>query len=325
MKKIALEEHISLPEFMALRFTTPRGQGKPFPLDPGEMKAKMPVMCSTEPRLKEMDELGIAMQFLMSGGNGFDFIDDETEAIAKTTAFNDWIASVVRAHPDRFRAFAALPMVTPQGMADELERVLGRKEFVGANISGVRLDGDYLDDEKYSVFWEKANELGAFLYLHPCETPENAKALYEPYACLNGSTWSWGVDTATYILRFIFSGLLDRYPNVKIILGHLGEMLPYNAVRIDGRWKISPMDSRNAHEPSYYLKKNIYITTSGNSSPAALKCALEVMGADRVLFACDYPFESNYEFAEFIEKADISEEERELVCYRNAERLFGLD
>ena len=307
MKKIAIEEHISLPEFMALRFTTPRGQGKPFPLNPEEMKAKMPVMCSVEPRLKEMDELDISMQFLMSGGNGFDFIDDEAEAIAKTTAFNDWIAGIVKAHPDRFRAFAALPMVTPQGMADELERVLSRKEFVGANISGVRLDNDYLDDAKYSVFWEKANELGAFLYLHPCETPENAKALYEPYACLNGSTWSWGVDTATYILRFIFSGLLDRYPNVKIILGHLGEMLPYNAV------------------PSYYLKKNIYITTSGNSSPAALKCAVEVMGADRVLFACDYPFESNYEFAEFIEKADIPEEVREMICYRNAERLFGLD
>ncbi|MBR3168116.1 MAG: amidohydrolase [Erysipelotrichaceae bacterium] len=328
MKKIALEEHISLPEYMQLRFTTPRGKLKPFPLNPEEMKHKLPAMCGVEQRLKEMEENEIAMQFLMSGTNGFDFIDDADEAVRKTTAFNDYLRSTVQRYPDKFRAFGSLPMVSPEAMAEEARRLSSMKEFAGANISGVRLDNDYIDDERYNPFWEAVNEISAdgrfYLYLHPCETPDNILALYRGCEVLNGSTWSWGSDTAAFLLRMVFTGLFDRYPNVRIILGHLGEMLPYTLDRVDARWKISPLDSRNSRKPSSYFKTNVYITTSGNASVPALKCAIDVMGADRILFAVDYPFEENREYAEFIENADISEKDREMICYKNAERLFGL-
>ena len=326
MKKIAIEEHISKPEYMALRYTTPRGKLRPFPLNPAEVERLNPIICDGgERRLAVMDACETERCILMSGSIGFDYIDDPEEAAAQTAAFNDYLAhEVIARHPDRYQAFGSLPMQTGETAAAELRRCMGLKGFVGAVISGSPQPGKFLDEEEYEPLWQAAEETGAYLYIHPAETPLDAMALYRDYNCLNGSTWSWGVDTATYVLRMIFSGVFDRHPKARLIMGHMGEMLPFVFDRIDERWKVSPMDSKNKLTPSEYFRRNIYITVSGNPSVPALRCSIEAMGADRILFAVDYPFEPMEKLSEFMEKADISEEDREKICWRNAERLFPL-
>ena len=327
MKKIAIEEHISTPEFMALRYTTPRGKARPFPLNPEEVKRLNPVICDGgELRLKVMDQCDVARCVLMSGSIGFDYIDDIAEGVAQTRAFNDYLANeIIAVHPDRYQAFATLPMQSGEAAAAELRRCMKLRGFVGAVVSGSPRPGSYLDEPEYEPLWQAAEDTGAFLYIHPAETPLDAMALYRGYACLNGSTWSWGSDTATYVLRLIFSGIFDRHPGAQLIMGHMGEMLPFVFRRIDERWRISPMDSKNQLPPSEYFLKNVYITISGNASGPALRCSIEEMGADRILFAVDYPFESMEKFCDFMERVDISQQAREQICWKNAERLFPLE
>lgn len=324
MKKFAIEEHISRPEYMALRYTTPRGKVRPFPLAPREVERLNPLICDDGiARLEVMDRCGVERCGLMSGSIGFDYIDDPEEARLQTARFNDFLLDQVAAgHPDRYVAFASLPFVTGELAAAELRRVMTKPGCVGAVVSGSPRPGMFLDDEAYEPLWLAAEETGAYLYIHPMETPDEAKALYRGYSCLNGSTWSWGVDTATYVLRLIFGGTFDRHPEARLIMGHMGEMLPYVLRRIDTRWGISPMDSRNKLPPSEYMRRNVWLTVSGSASEPALKCAIEAVGADRILFAVDYPFESMEKFSQFIDTADISEKDREKICWKNAERLF---
>lgn len=326
MKKIAIEEHISKPEFMALRYTTPRGKARPFPLDPAEIERLNPLICDGgELRLSVMDACEVDRCILMSGSVGFDYIDDPAEAAEQTRRFNNYLADEVMAdHPKRFQAFATLPMQTGQGAAEELRRCMALPGFVGAVVSGSPLPGRFLDEAEYEPLWQAAEETGAYLYIHPMETPDDAKALYRDYTCMNGSTWSWGTDTAAFVLRLVFSGVFDRHAGARLIMGHMGEMLPFVLERLDRRWQVSPMDSRNQLAPSEYFHRNIYISVSGNLSVPALKCAIAAMGAERILFAVDYPFESMERFSQFIEEADITQEERELICWKNAERLFPL-
>lgn len=237
MRKIAIEEHISRPEFMELRYTTPRGKKRPFPLAPEEVQKLNPAICDEgRLRIHEMDENEVERCILMSGSIGFDYIDDEKEAIFQTRKFNDFLAEeIIPSHPDRFQAFASLPMQTGQAAADELRRCMNLPGFVGAVISGSPQPGIYIDEPEYEPLWRTAEETGAYLYIHPCETPPDAMALYRGYECMNGSTWSWGTDTAAYVLRIIFSGLFDRFPRARLVMGHLGEMLPYVFDRIDHR------------------------------------------------------------------------------------------
>lgn len=324
MKKYAIEEHICRPKYMALRYTTPRGKERPFPLDPKEVERLGPYICDEGViRLEVMDKCEVERCVLMSGSIGFDYIDDSAEAKALVREFNDWLLDeVVAGRPDRYQAFISLPFVTPELAAEELRRCMKKPGCLGAVISGSPRPGKFIDEEEYAPFWQAAEETGAYLYIHPMETPEDAKALYRGLNCLNGSTWSWGVDTGTYVLRMIFSGLFDRYPNARVIMGHMAEMLPYVLNRIDKRWSISPMDSKNQRKPSEYMRENIWLTVSGNASVPALKCAIEAVGSDRIMFAVDYPFESMERFCAFIESADISEEDREKICWQNAATLF---
>jgi 2,3-dihydroxybenzoate decarboxylase len=325
MKKIAIEEHISRPQYMALRYNTPRGKMRPFPLDSKEIERLGRCICDEGvTRIEVMDRCEIIKCVLMSGSLGFDFIDDADEALKQTSEFNNFLLDdIVAGFPERYKAFVSLPFVNGEQAAEELRRCMKKPGCVGAVISGSPRPGKFIDESEFEVFWKAAEETGAYLYIHPVETPLDAMALYRGLDCLNGSTWSWGVDTSTYVLRMIFSGLLDRHPDTRIIMGHMGEMLPYVLNRIDKRWSISPMDSKNQEKPSEYMRKNIWITTSGNASFAALRCAIESVGADRIMFAVDFPFESMEEFSNFIEQVEISEEDRRKICWENAEKLFG--
>lgn len=324
MKKFAIEEHICRPEYMALRYTTPRGKIRPFPLAPEEIQRLGPFINDEGvTRLSTMDRCDIQRCILMTGSIGFDYIDAAGEAKAQVRSFNDFLFDeVVAKYPDRYQGFATLPFVNGELAAEELRRCMKKPGCVGAIVSGSPRPGKFLDEAEYEPFWQAAEETGAYLYIHPMETPDDAKALYRDYNCLNGSTWSWGVDTATYVLRLIFSGTFDRHPKARLIMGHMAEMLPYVLTRIDKRWSISPMDSRNQRKPSEYMRQNIWLTVSGNASGPALKCAIEAVGADRIMFAVDYPFESMEEFSAFIDGADISEEDRAKICWDNAAKLF---
>ena len=324
MKKFAIEEHICRPEWMKLRFTEPRGINQPFPLQPGALEHIMPQICDEgEGRLESLDRCGIERCVLMNGSVGFDFIDDEKKAIEKCREYNDFLLKeICPAHPDRYQAFVTVPFVNVQDAVSELKRCMESEYCVGVMLGGTPRPGRYIDEEEFEPFWQAVEETGAFVYIHPVETPLDALTLYRGYKVLNGSTWSWGVDIATYVLRMIFSGLFDRHPKARLIMGHLAEMIPYVTVRIDNRWTISPMDSKNNRKPSDYFRTNIWLTVSGNPSGPALRCAIDAVGSDRIMFAVDYPFEPNELFAEFIDTVEISEEDREKICWKNAEELF---
>lgn len=326
MRKIAFEEHYATPELMALRKELLSYLGVEMNLPVKELQRTTQLACDIEnERLPSMDRNEIAMEVLMCASNGLEGVADPARAASIARDFNDCMAAVTRKYPERFKAFALLPLQNPNAAAAELERCVNQYGMIGAHFVGRRMvDGVFMDDPTLSNVWACANQLKVSLYIHPTETCTDSATLYTGCPALNGPTWSWGVDTATYTLRFIFNGMFDRYPNVKLICGHMGEMLPYNLGRIDARWKLAPMGSKNQRMPSDYFKENIYFTISGNFYEPALKCAIASVGADRILFGTDYPFESNDTASQFIETANISLDDKKLICYKNAEKLLGM-
>ena len=324
MEKIAFEEHFATERLMQMRGEMLKNMGLTINLSQEELKRTAFLACDVEKeRIPSMDRSNIAIQVLHAGSNGLEGVADQGEAAALARRFNNYLYDTVQSHPGRFEAFALLPLQAPEAAAEELERCVAELGFKGATIAGRTLAGGaFLDEKPFWCIWERAERLGVPLYIHPTETLSDSMALYRDCEALNGPTWSWGVDTATYVLRFIFTGLFDRFPKVKLIVGHMGEMLPYVLWRMDNRWRIAPQDSRNRREPSAYFKQNIYITMSGNLSSAAMACAIQALGDDRILFAVDYPFESNEEAACCLDQLPISEESRRRVAYENGKKLL---
>ncbi len=196
--------------------------------------------------------------------------------------------------------------------------------FQGAMING-QTNGEYLDADKYSVFWERVAALEAPIYLHPAN-PVDHPAMYGGHQELWGPVCSWAFETATHALRLVFAGVFDRYPQARLVLGHMGETLPLNLWRFDSRWLISHRGSMTLPQPpSFYVKRNIAVTTSGVCSDISLRCALDSMGTSNVMFSVDYPFEKTELAAQFIETAKIAENERIQVASSNAKRILRLN
>ena len=183
--------------------------------------------------------------------------------------------------------------------------------------------GRYYEDSEFDVFWERAEALGVPIYLHP-NAFSQPPALLEGMPVLQGATWGWGVETAGHALRLLFGGVFDRFPQLTLLLGHMGEALPYQRWRIDSRFAAYPSGIKLARRPSEYIGSNILITTSGVCSAPALLGAIGELGAHAVLFSVDYPYESTAEACEFIEQAPLDARTREQVCHGNARRLFKL-
>lgn len=314
MKKITLEEHFSLPE-MSYRLK------RQFSSDYArELDARL--LDIEKMRLPEMDQYGVDVQVLSFTCPGIQGIPDAATAIKTAKEINDRLADLIRSHPTRFAGFAALPMQDPRVAADELERAVTQLGFKGALVNG-HTNGEYLDDQKFWVVFERAEALDVPIYLHPIDSPSDQMKIYGGYNELFGSTWNWGVETATHALRLIFGGVFDAFPRFTLILGHLGEMLPYTMQRLDNRWSVGSHTRKLKKEfPSQYIKENMMVTTSGNFSDAALLCALLTLGAERILFSIDYPYQSIKDGAEFIEAAPISDADKEKICYKNAEQLL---
>ncbi len=273
-------------------------------------------------RITIMDKAGIEMSILSQTGPAVQGEADTTRAIKRARASNDFLAERVLAHPDRLAGFAMLPMQDPAAAADELERAVGDLGFKGSLVNG-HTNGVYLDDPKYDVFWERMQALDVPLYLHPTTSPVQP-VCYADHPVLHGATWGWGVETGSHALRLLFSGVFDRFPDLKIILGHMGEGLPFLRWRFDSRFATYSMGVELRRKPSEYIGTNIVITTSGVCSHPTLLAAIGEMGPEAVMFSVDYPYESSEIAAAFIDTAPLDEETRRMVCRDNAVKLFKL-
>jgi predicted TIM-barrel fold metal-dependent hydrolase len=277
-------------------------------------------------RLEQMDAAGIDFQILSLFDPGVQDDDDTARAVDHARRANDDLAETVRATPDRFGGFATLATQDPDAAADELERAVRELGLVGGLING-HTHGRYLDDPAYLGLFDCAQRLGVPIYLHPT-TPHPAvmDAWFAPYVKdgLHLASWGFAAETGTHVLRLIYSGLFDKFPRLQMILGHLGEMLPYAAYRIDRYYGLGGDGGGGlARLPSEYLRDNFHITTSGNFNPTAFACALDVMGPERVMFSVDYPMDDNVTGAEFLRDLQVDDDVRRKIAGENALRLFG--
>ncbi|MBI4334381.1 MAG: amidohydrolase [Chloroflexi bacterium] len=232
----------------------------------------------------------------------------------------------VKEHPDRFIGLATLAPQDPGGAARELERALTKLGLQGAKINS-NIRGEYLDDRKYWPVFETAERLGVPIYLHPTIPSPSMLKAYSGYGfVLAGPSLGFGAEAALHALRLVYSGVFDRYSGLKIILGHLGEALPFWLHRIDYPW-INPWADpdtlpRIKRKPSDYITKNFACTTSGMSYFPALQCCISALGIDHVLFASDYPYENSKLAVEFIEKLPAPDTDKEKTFHSTAESLF---
>ncbi|WP_076866026.1 amidohydrolase family protein [Bradyrhizobium mercantei] len=318
MRKIALEEHFMAPSFIPY-FRSTSANISPDLFD----KALDALADFGERRLAAMDANDISHVILSLAGPGVQIEKDTATAVRLAREGNDYLAEQIRRNSKRYGGFAHLALQDPTEAAAELERCVRDLGFVGAMING-QTNGAYLDDPRYFGLWERAEALNAPIYIHP-GNPTDKPAMYAGHPELWGPVWSWGVETANHALRLVFSGLFDRFPKATLILGHMGEALPFQLWRLDSRWEISNRGAKRLSlAPSDYFKRNVVVTTSGVCSTEPLLCALGSLGKDRVLFSVDYPFERSDIASKFIETAPLPDDVRRLVCHGNAEALFRL-
>ena len=319
MKTIALEEHFVIPALVHYGASTATTQ------TPEAWKEIIRLLSDfLETRIPEMDRGGLDMQVLSLNSPGIQAEQDEQEAIKNSSMVNDFLKSLIDQHPNRFAGWAALPLQNPKAASRELERAVTQLGFCGALIHG-HCQGKYLDHPDFDIIWETTTALDVPIYLHPATAPD-VPHVYQGHEELIGPIWSWGVDTGTQAMRIILGKVFDRHPTAKLILGHMGELLPYSLWRLDSRWD---RDNRHGIEldlghPSEYIRRNIYITTSGVASTQPLLCALLALGADHILLGTDYPFEDISVATEFIRNAPISEIDRAKISHQNAQRILHI-
>ena len=319
MRTIALEEHFTTKESAAY------AAGIASIAQPGVWAEALQLLLDvTAERLSAMDEAGLDVQVLSLNAPGIQAEKDASAAVSRAKAVNDLLAETIAKNPDRFAGFAALPLQDPQAAAKELERAVQQLGLNGALVNA-HTQGRYLDDPALRVLWEYASGLDVPLYLHPA-TGVDAPHVLSGHPELAGPLWSWGNDTASHVLRLVFSKVFDDFPESKLMVGHMGEGLPYVLWRLDSRWAWHNHHgielARN--KPSDYIRHNLYITTSGVCDVPPLLCALLALGSDHILFAADYPFEDLRTATAFLRSAPISEGDRAKIAHGNAERLLRL-
>jgi len=315
VRKIALEEHFLSPGFEDYWLPT---MGN---VDRKAVDALLGRLKDFgDARLEGMESAGIARSVLSISGPGVQGERDIATARRRAAEANDFLAGEIAKRPDRYSGFGHLPMQDAGAAADELERCIRELKFCGAMING-HTNGQYLDHSSLFPFWERAEALGATIYIHPTDPVSPAPALAGVEG-LRRATWEWGFETGSHALRLVFSGLFDRFPRASVALGHLGETLPYLLWRFDSRAKLYGV--KLGKKPSDYIKENFVVTTSGMCSAEPLNCALAALGNDRVMFAADYPFEQMSEAGAFLDAVTLPEGTREAVAFRNAARAFKL-
>jgi predicted TIM-barrel fold metal-dependent hydrolase len=269
-------------------------------------------------RLESMDAAGIDVQVLSLTSPGVEWFEPAV-GTALARKCNDQLAEVIQRQPDRFLGFAALAPNDPEAAAAELERAVEALGFVGWKTHS-NYAGSYLDEQKYWPILERAAQLDVPIYLHPA-VPAMPQLRTYGFA-LAGAPFGFGLETSMCMMRLVFSGVFDRYPELKIVLGHLGEGLPFLMQRIDFAY-VRPWFDPDARpdlqkKPSDYLKENVFVTTSGNYLPAAFTCTVEALGIDRILLATDYPYEDSGECVQFLEGLPLTQDDRTRIYFGNA-------
>ncbi len=321
--KIAFEEHMAIEETLEDSRSFAGGSGK-------WDEFSRQILDMGDERLAGMDRNGIEFTILSLNAPAVQAILETDKAIEISRRANDRMAAAVAKHPRRFAAFAALPMQDPDAASRELTRCVKELGFKGALVNGftqknVPDSAIYYDIPEYRSFWSTVSQLDVPFYLHP-RMPIPARA--QPYAghpWLLSSPWGFAVETSIHALRMCGSGMFDQFPNLKVIVGHLGEHIPYDLWRIDARMRFSPRGYEGKHPLGDYFRKHFYVTTSGNFCDPSFQCALEVMGVDRMLFSADYPFEKMDEAATWFDKTPLSDADRLRIGRTNAIQLFNLN
>jgi 2,3-dihydroxybenzoate decarboxylase len=317
MGKIAIEEHVLLDrEDHIDRWRTL------VPMIPEQFQQRLiPQLTDTSRRLELMDRGEIDLAVLSNAGTVQGFLEPQA-ALRMAREANDHLAEVMRARPDRFAAFATTPLQHPQQGADELQRAVEQLGLVGTMLFG-HTGGRYLDDWSFDPFWERAEDLGVPVYLHAADAaalPASLSGRPE----LTGATWSWTAETATHALRIVFGGVFERFPGVRLILGHMGETLPFFLWRLDQRAGAFA-DHAPEVTPSELVRRNIRVTTAGSFSDHPLRCALDTLGEDSVMYSVDYPFESMTEAAGWLDASRLDAHVRAKIERENAQALLKLD
>ena len=276
-----------------------------------------------EGRVRMMDAVGLSMQVLSLCNANMETLPADA-AIYYSTLSNDMLAEGVQSNPERFRGFAALPTPAPEQAAKELERCKKLGGFVGAVING-HISGHYLDEPQFEPILEAAEALDMPLYLHPALPPKAVMDTYykldDPYAqtVLSSGGWGWHIDTGVHVLRLIASGAFDRYPKLRIMVGHLGEGIPFFMQRL-----CNAVGGKLKKPYPEYLTENIYYTISGFHDPDLFQFVLKKVGEDHLLFSSDFPFNPPKQEIDCFRRFDLSESAREKISYLNAERILHL-
>lgn len=321
-RRIAVEETFSFPEYFEARRRLGSGTAIGVSSDAfNDVHAKL--FEVGEGRLEAMDKAGITMQVLSFYAPGVQVLPAGL-AVEMAIEANDRLGEIIRRHPRRFAGMITVAPQEPDKAAQEIARASTRLGLTGVMINS-HTNGEFLDDPKFMPIFEAINEYDLTLYLHPtAPPPQAAEFLHIPGFTVG---WGFGVEAGTHAVRLIASGLFDRFPDMRLILGHLGEGLPLWADRMDNRyeWETGLTGARALDRlPSQYIKQNVYVATSGMNYHAQLRMAIDVMGKDHVLFATDYPMEDQREAVEAVDSAALSDEERASIYHRNAERLFRI-
>jgi uncharacterized protein len=328
MRVVALEEHFNVPALVKR-------------IDPGAISARgfrprrtpasgpnplalLPELG--EQRLKSMDETGITVQVLSTAPPGPDLVPGPG-GVALAREINDYLAEAVGRHPDRFAGFAVLPLQSADACAAELVRAVKELGFLGTLINGTT-EGRFLDDSRYDDLLAAAVELDVPVYIHPHLPPEPVRQAYysglEEGAArvLSTAAWGWHSETAIHVLRMVLAGTLDKHPRLKLIIGHMGEMLPVMLDRIDD---VSKLDVGHLQRPiSQQILDQVWITTSGVFNAPPFLAALQTFGIDRIMFSVDYPFAPNEQGREFLDKISLAPADMEKLTHGNADKLLKL-
>lgn len=321
-RRIAVEEAFSFPEYYEVR-----NRWSPQTTIGVSTDAFKPFYDKLvelgEGRLIEMDSAGVSMQVLSFAAPGVQILPTDA-AVEMARHANDVLADAVRSHPKRFAGMITVAPQDPELAALEIERAASQLELTGVLINS-HTNGEYLDDPKFLPIFEAIDAHDLTFYMHPAAPPPQAGEFLRIPGFTVG--WGYGVEAGTHAIRLIAAGLFDRFPDLRLVLGHMGEGLPLWIDRLDNRyeWEVGMTGRRRLERrPGDYIRSNVYVSTSGMNYPSPLRLAIDTLGSEHVLFATDYPMESMRDAVEGIDNAPLSDNERENLYYRNAERLFRL-
>lgn len=315
--KIALEEHFDFPATASASYAAP-----------GSPEFQRQIQDLGSGRIAEIDRGGVEVCILSLVGPGIQAITKTREAVEIARQANDHLAGNIAKNPKRLRGFAALAMQDPESAAQELTRCIKELGFCGALVNGFTQSGQtdsitFYDMPQYRDFWATVQQLDVPFYLHPRSALPAHQPAYQGHLWLTGSIWGFTAETSIHALRLMGGGSFDEYPKLKVIIGHLGEGLPCNVWRIDNRISRTLGDRPKAKHPiGHYLRENFYITTSGNFRTQTLTEVMLEVGADRILYSVDFPFEDMGIAAEWFDRAPVSEADRVKIGRGNAQQLF---